>query len=145
MKNNHIVSVGLVTDAKSPYWMAQWSLSNGKRWKKSTKVPVAGGVFRGERLSKPQVKNRALLVAQALAAESLQECEREDNMSVRELFDKMLEGKLGRLSMATYNNARTTYEMFCGWLGKRANEPLRLVTRADIIALAIENSRYWLA
>lgn len=132
MKNNHVVSVGLVAETKSPYWVAQWSLSNGKRMKKSTKVPVAGGVFKGERLSKPQARNRALLVAQALAEDALQECERADNMSVRELFDKMLAGKLGRLSMATYSNARTTYEMFCVWLGKRADEPLRLVTRADI-------------
>ena len=132
MKNNHVVSVGLAAEAKSPYWVAQWSLSNGKRMKKSTKVPVAGGVFKGERLSKPQARNRALLVAQALAEEALQECERADNMTVRELFDTMLAGKLGRLSMATYNNARTTYAMFCSWLGKRAGEPLRLVTRADI-------------
>ena len=63
MKNNHVVSVGLAAEAKSPYWVAQWSLSNGKRMKKSTKVPVAGGMFKGERLSKPQARNRALLVA----------------------------------------------------------------------------------
>lgn len=47
MKNNHVVSVGLAAEAKSPYWVAQWSLSNGKRMKKSTKVSVAGGVFGG--------------------------------------------------------------------------------------------------
>ena len=54
-------------------------------------------------------------------------------MSVRELFDTVLKGKLGRLSVATYANARTTYAQFCEWLGKRrALEPARLVTRADI-------------
>lgn len=56
-----------------------------------------------------------------------------DNLSVRELFDTVLKGKLGRLSVATYANARTTYAQFCEWLGKcRAQEPARLVTRADI-------------
>lgn len=132
MNKYHVVSVGLVVDAKSPFWVAQWSLSNGVRLKRSTKVPVAGGMFRGERLSKVQAKNRALVVAQAFAQESLAEAVRADNLSVRELFDKMLAGKLGRLSVSTYNNARTTYALFCDWLGKRALEPARLVTRADI-------------
>jgi len=95
MNKYHVVSVGLVVDAKSPFWVAQWSLSNGVRLKRSTKVPVAGGMFRGERLSKVQAKNRALVVAQAFAQESLAEAVRADNLSVRELFDKMLAGKLG--------------------------------------------------
>ena len=132
MSSCHVVSVGLVVDAKSPFWVAQWTLSNGARQKRSTKVPMAGGLFRGERLSKVQAKNRALVVAQALAQEALAEAVRADNLSVRELFDKMLAGKLGRLSVSTYNNARTTYALFCDWLGKRAAEPARLVTRADI-------------
>lgn len=52
---------------------------------------------------------------------------------MRELFDTVLKGKLGWLSVATYANARTTYAQFCGWLGKRrAASPARLVTRADI-------------
>lgn len=39
---------------------------------------------------------------------------------------------MGRVSQATYNNARTSYRFFCEWLGKRAAEPARLVTRADV-------------
>lgn len=128
-----VAGVSLFQDAKSPFWMAQWSLSNGSRVKRSTKVPVAGGSFHGERLSAAQAKKRALMVAQALAQESLAEAVRVDNLSVRELFDTVLKGKLGRLSVSTYANARTTYAQFCGWLGcRRANEPARLVSRADI-------------
>lgn len=63
-----VSGVSLFQDAKSPYWWAQWSLSDGSRVKKSTKVPLVGGLFQGERLSKPQAKRRALLVAQELAA-----------------------------------------------------------------------------
>lgn len=131
--NLSLVGVSVVQDAKSPFWVAQWSLSNGARVKRSTKVPVEGGVFQGERLSKPQAKRRALLVAQKLAQNALVEAEREDNVSVRQLLDTVLKGKLGRLSVSTYDNARTTYRQFCVWLGeRRAAEPARLVTRADI-------------
>lgn len=131
--NLSLVGVSVVQDAKSPFWVAQWSLSNGARVKRSTKVPVEGGVFQGERLSKSQAKRRALLVAQELAQNTLVEAEREDNVSVRQLLDMVLKGKLGRLSVSTYDNARTTYRQFCVWLGEhRAAEPARLVTRADI-------------
>lgn len=131
--NLSLVGVSVTQDAKSPFWVAQWSLSNGARVKRSTKVPVEGGLFQGERLSKVQARKRALLVAQELAAAAQVEAERVDNLSVRELFDTVLKGKLGRLSVATYANARTTYAQFCEWLGaRRAQEPARLVTRADI-------------
>lgn len=40
-----VSGVSLFQDAKSPYWWAQWSLSDGSRVKKSTKVPVEGGVY----------------------------------------------------------------------------------------------------
>lgn len=125
--------MSVTQEKKSPFWVAQWSYSDGSRMKKSTKVPVEGGGGQGERLSKPQAKRRALLVAQELAAAAQVEAQRQDNLSVRELFDTVLKGKLGRLSVATYANARTTYAQFCEWLGKRrAQEPARLVTRADI-------------
>lgn len=131
--NLSLVGVSVTQDAKSPFWMGQWSLSNGARVKRSTKVPVEGGLFQGERLSKVQAKRRALLVAQELAAAALVEAERENNVSVRQLLDTVLKGKLGRLSVSTYDNARTTYRQFCEWLGeRRAHEPARLVTRADI-------------
>ena len=58
-------------------------------------MPVEGGLFQGERLSKPQAKRRALLVAQELAAAAQVEAERVDNLSVRGLFDTVLKGKLG--------------------------------------------------
>lgn len=117
--SQYSVSFSVFSDAKSPFWLAQLVRPDGSRVKKSTKVPLVGGVFQGERLSKPQAKRRALLVAQELAAAAQVEAQRQDNLSVRELFDTVLKGKLGRLSVATYANARTTYAQFCGWLGDR--------------------------
>ena len=131
--SQYSVSFSVFSDAKSPYWLAQLVRPDGSRVKRSTKVPVEGGLFQGERLSKPQAKRRALLVAQELAAAAQVEAQRQDNLSVRELFDTVLRGKLGRLSVATYANARSTYDQFCDWLGRRrAAEPARLVTRADV-------------
>ena len=49
-----------------------------------------------------------------------------------ELCDLMLNGKLGRVSEKTYNNAQTSYRFFSEWLGRRALMPLREVTKADI-------------
>ena len=40
MSQIHVTGIELSQEAKSPFWVAQWSLSNGKRVKKSTKVPV---------------------------------------------------------------------------------------------------------
>lgn len=119
-------------DAKSPFWMAQFTGPNGRRCRRSTKVPVNGGVFEGERLTAAQAKRRALLVAFRLAEREVQVWKEEDNRSVRELFDLMLRGKLGRVSAATYENARADYGQFCRWLGRRADEPARLITRADV-------------
>ena len=131
-------------DAKSPFWMAQWALSNGSRMKRSTKVPVEGGVFQGVRLSKPQAKRPALLVAQELAAAAQVEAQRQDNLSVRELLDTVLKGKLGRLSVSTYDNARTTYARSTAWLGeRRAAQPLRLVTRAALAAAYAGGGYLW--
>lgn len=126
--------VSISKDAKSPYWVAQWTDGVGRRVKKSTKVPWRGGMFRGERLTPAQARKRAEVVAWQLAAAREIAYKQHDNTSVRELFEKMLAGKLGRVSLATYDNARTDYKQFLGWLGRRANEPARLITRADVKA-----------
>ena len=81
------VTFSVFTDAKSPFWLTQIVFSDGKRLKKSTKVPVAGGLFRGEKLSRAQAKNRALMVAQELANAAAVEAARVDNMYVRELLE----------------------------------------------------------
>lgn len=127
-----VAGVSVTKDAKSPYWVAQWTDARGRRLKRSTKVPVAGGVYRGERLTPAQARKRAEVVAWQLADAREAEYRKYDNTTVRELFEKMLAGALGRVSLRTYDNARTVYRQFCEWLGARADEPLRLVSRADV-------------
>ncbi len=125
-------SVTLFRDEKSPFWFVYWMTASGRRVKRSTKVPHAGGMYCGEHLSKAQAEKRAYAVGYKMAAAATSTPEGQSNISVRELFDKMLSGKLGRVSAKTYDNARTDYRQFCEWLGKRANEPARLIRKADI-------------
>ena len=132
MKTTHITSVTLTQDAKSPYWIAQWTLSTGIRQKKSTKVPVNGGLFRGETLSRVQAKNRATLIARDLAEESLQADLSTVKTSMQDICTLMLQGKLGRISVASYENAKAAYKLFTSWLGKRATQPISTITKADI-------------
>ncbi len=92
-----VAGVSVTKDAKSPYWVAQWTDARGKRLKRSTKVPRAGGVYRGERLTPAQARKRAEVVAWQLADAREAEYQKHDNTTVRELFEKMLAGALGLL------------------------------------------------
>ena len=118
----------------SPYWMVSFIGADGRQKRRSTKVPHAGGLYLGERLTAAQARKRAELVAYSIATQEEQEYHAADNRTVREVCDIMLSGKLGRVSIATYDNARTAYAQFCAFLGRRANEPIRLINRADIRA-----------
>ncbi len=116
----------------SPYWMVSFIGADGGQRRRSTKVPHAGGFYQGEKLSKAQAEKRAMLVGYKIASQEAEEYTHQDNTTVRELCDTMLSGKLGLVSAATYYNACTDYNQFCAWLGKRADEPARLITKAVI-------------
>lgn len=100
----------------------------------NTKVPAWGGMYQGRRISAGQARSIALRVGVELAREEAQEYRAADATTMRELCRTMMSGKLGRVSVATYENARGDYKRFLGWLGRRADEPARLVTRADMKA-----------
>ncbi len=117
-------------DPKSPFYFVSFVGPDGKLKRRSTKVPARGGIYQGERLSAAQAKRRAVMVAAEIARAAHEEYEAQNNMTVRELFRLMIDGKLGRVSASTYENAVTTYKQFCTWLGGKADEPLRLITRA---------------
>ncbi len=102
-------------DAKSPYWFCQYTGPDGVRRKKTTKVPIVGGMFQGEKLTRNQAKSRALIIAHQMAEAQSLEYSEKDNRSTREIFDLMISGKLGRVSTATYNNAKASYKHFLKW------------------------------
>ncbi len=132
MKESYSGPISLSTIPASPFWLVSFRAPDGSQRKRSTKVPVKGGMFMGEMLSAAQAKKRALLVGYSIAAEVREEHSQHDNTTVRALCDIMLQGKLGHVSVETYDNARTTYEQFCKWLGYAATQPARLITKAKM-------------
>lgn len=129
---HNLPSISLNTDAKSPFYFASFYGADGKQKRRSTKVPAGGGMYQGRKITATQAKSIALRVAAEIANAEHLEYHAADNRTLRQICEIMLSGKLGRVSLATYNNARTDYKQFISWLGKRADEPIRLITRADI-------------
>ena len=58
MKSN-LPTVSLNTDTKSPYYFASFYGADGKQKRRSTKVPHAGGMYQGRRISAAQAKTPA--------------------------------------------------------------------------------------
>lgn len=136
-KPTYTGSFSLNKAANSPYWMVSFTGADGRQKRRSTKVPHAGGFYQGERLTAAQARKRAEMVAYSIATQEEEEYHAADNTTMRQLCDTMLTGKLGRVSTATYDNARTSYAQFCAYLARRADAPCRLITRADIKAWII--------
>lgn len=120
----------LVKQSGSPYFFACWRNENGRQFKRSTKVPYAGGEFQGRKLNKQQAARLAEQVAVRLMAEQVEQAAESKNISVRKVCNLMLSGKLGKVSPQTYKNARVSYAIFLKWLGRRADEPIRNISRA---------------
>ena len=136
-KNTYTGSFSLNKAANSPFWMVSFTGADGRQKRRSTKVPHAGGFYQGERLTAAQARKRAEMVAYSIATQEEEEYHAADNTTMRQLRDTMLSGKLGRVSIATYDNARTDYKQFLAYLARRADEPCRLIIRADIKAWII--------
>lgn len=135
---NKLPSVSINSDPKSPFYFASFYGPDGRQKRRSTKVPVAGGLYNGRHISASQARAVALRVAAQIANEEFRVFASADNRSVRELCDLMLGGKLGRVAAATYENARSDYLCFLEFLKHRADEPLRLISRADVRAWAVD-------
>lgn len=127
-----MTSISINTDEKSPFYFVTFKAADGKYKRRSTKVPAAGGMFQGVKLSKAQAEKRALIEGTKIAEASQLEFESFDNRPIKDIFDLMLDGKLGRVTAETYNNARGSYKVFARWAGSRFSQPMRMWTRADM-------------
>lgn len=120
----------------SPFWMCSFVGPDGKQKRRSTKVPVAGGMFNGEKLSAKQAEKRALLVGAQIAEAEYSEHHSFDNTTVREHVTNYERRAAARLAEGSIRNNKTAFSLLLKWLGKRADQPLRLFTRADAKAYA---------
>lgn len=125
------INVSVNKSEGSPFWMASFTGPDGKQKRRSTKVPVGGGIFCGEKLSAKQAEKRALLVGAQLAEEEYKEHHTHDNTTVREHLNNYFRRVVSRLSPSSHSTNSTAFRRLCVWLGKRADEPLRLFTKGD--------------
>ncbi len=118
-------------DPKSKYWFVSFITPDGMQKRRSTKVPVQGGSFQSEKLTKVQARNRALIEGQKIAEKECAKSIERNNISVREFLDNYLARRKHYVSHATFVNMTGAYNRMCTFLGKRANAPLHILTRND--------------
>lgn len=127
-------------DAKSPYWMVTFVGVDGRKRRRSTKVPVKGGEFEGVKITAKLAEKLAYQRGVQIACAEEREYKSENNVTVREWGERCISRKAGRVAEATTKNSRTALKHFCEYLGRKADEPLRLVTR-DMLKGFIEARR----
>lgn len=124
----------------SPFWMVTFEGKDGRMRRRSTKVPVAGGEFEGMKITAKLAERLAYQRGVQIACAEEKKLEEGNNVSVREWGNRCIYRKARRVSVATTNNARGGLKRFCDYLGKKADEPLRFVTK-DMIKGFIEKRR----
>lgn len=131
MKAKFTGSLTLEVVPSSPYYLVYFTDASGKRKHKSTKVPHAGGMFRGEKLTANQAKIRAAVVAQEIAERSI-ERDAHAGMTIEEAVRWHLRRKAKNVKMSSFARGARTLDLFLDWLGSRKNNKLDTITRKDI-------------
>lgn len=124
--------LSLNRDRKSPFWFVTFVAPDGKARRKSTKVPVAGGMFEGQKISAKLAEKLAYQRGVQIACQTANEYNEQNNVTVRDWLEGYISRNAGRVSERTVKNARTAYKFLYKFLGARANQPLRLLTRVDL-------------
>lgn len=127
-------SLSLNKDRNSPFWFVTFQGPDGKQRRRSTKVPHAGGMFEGEKISAKLAEKLAYQRGVQMACAAEEEYNAHNNVSVRDWCESYITRNAGHISPRTVNNARTAYKHLYTFLGRRAGEPLRLLTKADMKA-----------
>ena len=118
-------------DRLSGYWYVSFAGPDGQMKRRSTKVPHAGGEYKGEKLSPKQAEKRALQVGAKIAEAELAKKQEHNNISVREFLLDYQRKKSAKLSTGGYRNDKAAFALLFAFLGKKADQPLRLLTRKD--------------
>ncbi|MEG1260893.1 MAG: hypothetical protein RSD44_08140, partial [Akkermansia sp.] len=131
MSGEYPKNVSINKDSKSKFWFVSFIIQGGSRKRRSTKVPVNGGMFGSEKLSAKQAENRALIEGHKVAEKESQKKEEFNDISLRAFLSDYLERRKEYVSKTTHINQRSAFNKLCDFLGRRANESIRLVPRID--------------
>lgn len=125
-------SLSINKDPKSPFWMVSFRDARGRQRRRSTKVPVNGGMFEGVNISAKTAEKLAYQRGVQIACEEEERERTENQVTLREHVARFQRKREGLVSEATNKNARTTFKYFFEYLGHRADEPIQRITKADI-------------
>lgn len=133
-------NISINKDAKSPFYMVTFRDSQGRQRRRSTKVPVGGGLFQGEKLTAKQAEKRAFVVGAELAKQQAAKDDKQSKFTVRAFLDDYIRRVAHNLAPQSLKNMKSARDMFCRWLGKRADFSISEITRLDC-KLYIEHRR----
>lgn len=121
----------LNTDKNSPYWLVSFIGADGKQKRRSTKVPINGGNWKEQKLT----KRGARKVAELEALEIVKEESRKEKSgeSVRGVFDTVLAHKKQRVTTKTFKNMQKAARNFLAFIGTGADRPVSCVTKGQIV------------
>lgn len=94
---NTLPNISINKEKTSSYWGVSFIGADGKQKRRSTKVPVAGGLFEGENLTKAQAEKRALIVSAQIACRETQNYTSLDNTTVNDFLTRYLLSTLHRV------------------------------------------------
>lgn len=118
-------------DAKSPFWMVTFRDAQGRQRRRSTKIPIDGGIFQGEKLTAKQAEKRAFVVGAQIAKQQEEKNKGRNGISVRAFLDEYTKRAAKRMAVTSYSNIKSVCNRFCDWLGMRMDFPLSEITRRD--------------
>lgn len=124
-------NITINTDPKSAFWYVSFIAPGERQRRKSTKVPVEGGIFRGERLSVTQAKRRALIEGTKIAEEDCLKVQEKNNPSLRSFLQDYYNRRRAYVAFATAVNMDGAYRRLCEILGRRADLPIDEIKRDD--------------
>lgn len=124
-------NVSIHSDAKSEFWYVAFVGADGRRKRRSTKVPVKGGCFQGRELTKKQAYAQAVIEGERIVSSEHSAKEKRVHVSVRQFLDAYLLRRSPYLSDATLVNMRASFKHFYAFLGSRVDKDLASVSRDD--------------
>ncbi|MCD8071323.1 MAG: tyrosine-type recombinase/integrase [Akkermansiaceae bacterium] len=122
--------LSLNKDKKSPYWMVTFEGGDGRMKRRSTKVPVAGGMFEGVKITAKIAEKIAYQRGVQIACAEEKATDRE-NVSVREWCEGYLERRLSVLGKDGADGYKNAFRHLYEFLGARAERPIKEITRSD--------------
>lgn len=122
---------------KSPFWIAGFTLPDGARTQRSTKMTDRKGAMKlalqweeaaRRRITETQARRVLSDIHEQIHGTRL------ESLSVNEFIDRWLAGKVGVAKTITLKTYKGAVEEFAAFLGDKAAQPIHYVTRAHIAA-----------